>query len=174
MKALFILLISTSFIINAQGPAFYDIEGKLIENNINTSINEVVSNNFKNIDFIDVFYSENKNCEGYEVVFKKFTEKPLFIFGKMPKNKRKLNKCIEKYNVISVFSGFSFKNDLDSMINDQISPEKASTIFGNAWTETLDKEAGSEILIYNYNKYYGTVKFDLIFHNNKLSRYITY
>lgn len=171
------ILILTIFFIcfngYSQNGNFYKLDGTIIAKSEGKSINNIVNEYFNNIEMVNTYFgSDDSNCQGYEIIFKKYTETPLFVLGLFPKRKKKLKKCIEGYNVIETYSGYSFKNDLDEMIDNETSKEQIIKIFGNPQSETIDKEKGSEIVIYNYNKFYGTVRFDLIFVNNILNRYI--
>ncbi|WP_142783398.1 hypothetical protein [Changchengzhania lutea] len=163
--------ILSSFVSYCQNEGFYYPNGDLISKNIDQSINSILELHFPDINQITV---HSKSCDNYEVVFKKFTETTLFVLGEFPKSKRSLKKCIEAYNVINDYSRESFKSTLDDLIEKSEGSKQVFNIFGNPQRETIYKELGSEITIYNYNKYYGTVKFDLIFENDKLIRYIKY
>ncbi|MFV0566630.1 MAG: hypothetical protein ACK5NB_12465 [Flavobacteriaceae bacterium] len=174
-KLILIFLISIYFNGFSQESNFYKLDGTILASGEGKSINNIHQEYFSDVEMIKVYHDtdNNKECNGYDIIYKKYTQTPLFILGAFPKEKH-LKKCIDKskFNVVSDYSGYSFKSDLDNMIENQKSKEYVVSIFGNPQRETIDKEKGSEIVIYNYNKYYGTVKFDLVFVNNTLNRYI--
>lgn len=174
MKKIILILFCTTFAYS-QESKFYSLEGKILSNTINKSINNISQERFSNIEMIHVYANnDNKNCNGYQVVFKKYSETPLFVIGQFPKSKKKLNKCIDDYNVLTLYDGVDFKNDLNKMVKEKASSEDVIKIFGNTYTETLDHTDEGDLVILNYTKFYGTVKFDLVFFNDELIRYIKY
>ncbi|GGD19927.1 hypothetical protein [Hyunsoonleella pacifica] len=167
------LIVLVSLNSYSQDCNFYKLDGTVISKCDNVSINSIVEKFFNDVRMIQVFSGkDNKNCKDYDIIFQKYTETPLFLLGEFPKNKKKLKKCIESYNVLEAYYDSSFKFDLNQMIKSKRNKEYVKSVFGNPNRTTVDKNFDSEIIIYNYNKYYGTVKFDLIFINNVLTRYI--
>lgn len=134
------------------------------------SITDIKEEYFSDVLFTDLFIGPDKSCEGYQIMFQKYTNKVLLITGSFPKAK-KLNKCVNTYNQIKPFVN-DLEKDLDYMIEYKFNKEEIINVFGSPYSKTIDNDGEYKFKIFNYNKYYGAVKFDLIFNENQLVRYI--
>lgn len=169
-----IILIQLTNIIALQAQGFYDTNLKLIKNSNGVSISEFFEKKYSQNILYEVYQGNDcKECSGYSVVFKKYSTEPLFIIGTPPKKDKHLSKCIASYNVFRTYAD-SFDSDLKLLVSDKVGPEVLKSLFGNQYKETIDYVEGSELKIWNYNKFGGAMSFDLIFENQVLTGYKRY
>ena len=72
-----------------------------------TSINDVLRVHFPDVELTNTYFGEGK-CVDLSIIFKKYTEKPLFLNGPF-KKERQINKCAEGFNIFTVYNESNFE-----------------------------------------------------------------
>ena len=137
-----------------------------------TSINDVLRVHFPNVELTNIYFGEGK-CDDVTIIFKKYTENPLFVNGPI-KKERQIKKCAEGFNIFTVYNESNLKSDLNSFISDQRDTDYIKGVFGYPRNKTIDTDQTGEIEVYNYRPYYDIRDFDLVFVDGILARYVIY